>query len=85
MAATVYVLCTLTSALCAVLLLRRYAATQVRLLFWSGLSFGVFAISNAVVFADHYILPDLDLALLRAGSSFAAVALLLFGLLWDIE
>ena len=35
MAEAIYVLCALTSALCAVLLLRAFARTRVRLLFWS--------------------------------------------------
>ena len=39
MASTVYVLCTLASTLCALLLLRDYGRTRSRLLLWSGLSF----------------------------------------------
>lgn len=39
MPAAVYILCGLTSVLCAVLLLRSYARKRVRLLLWSGLCF----------------------------------------------
>ena len=84
-AATVYVLCTLTSALCALLLLRRFRASNVRLLFWSGLAFAGFAVSNALVLVDQYAVPHTDLGVLRAASAFVSVALLLYGLLWDIE
>jgi hypothetical protein len=83
--AAVYVLCTVTSALCAVLLLRQYGRTRVRLLFWSGLSFVGFAISNALVFADFVVLPQRDLSLLRAATALASIAILLCGLLLEGE
>ena len=38
----VYVLCLLTSLACAVLLLRSYRQTRIRLLLWSGLCFALF-------------------------------------------
>jgi hypothetical protein len=85
MAAAVYVLCTLTSALCAVLLLREHARTPSRLLLWSGLSFGVMVVSNALVFFDLIVWPTGDLSLLRAASMCLAAALLVFGLVWDAD
>ena len=85
MASAVYILCSLTSALCAVLLLREFRARKVRLLLWSGLSFAGFAISHALVFADVVLVPGTNLLLLRAGSACASVTLLLFGLIWDVE
>ena len=91
MAAIVYLLCTLTSALCAVLLLRVYRKTRVwssgsappSLLLWSGLSFCVMAINNALVLADLVLFPSIDLTLYRGGSFLLATALLLYGLVWD--
>lgn len=80
MATTVYLLCTLTSALCAVLLLREHRRTRARLLLWSGLSFVVFAISNLLVFADYAVVPESDLSLVRSATFFAASALLLYGM-----
>ena len=85
MAIIVYLLCTLTSTLCAVLLLREYRRTSTRLLFWSGLSFSGFAITNALVFADLIVLPDIDLSAVRAGGMCVAVGLLLYGLVWDLD
>jgi hypothetical protein len=46
MAAAVYVLCTLTSTLCMVLLLRAYSQNRVRLLLWAGLCFAGLTINN---------------------------------------
>ena len=85
MATLVYALCALTSLLCAALLLRAYARSRVRLLFWSGIGFSGLTISNALMFADFVIVPDNDLSLIRATSTFVAVSLLLFGLLWEGE
>ncbi len=85
MATTVYLLCTFTSALCAVLLLREYRRTSARLLFWSGLSFTGFAITNALVFIDFIIVPEVDLSPFRAVAACVATGLLLYGLIWDAD
>jgi hypothetical protein len=84
-AAIVYVLCTVTSACCAVLLLRQYRGHRSRLLFWSGLSFAIFACANALVFTDLVVLPDVDLSLVRAIAGFVAIAVLLYGLVWEAD
>ena len=83
MASAVYLLCMLTSAFCAVLLLREYRRTQARLLLWSSLSFTGWALNNALVFTDMVMLPGLDLSLIRAVVALIAVSLLLYGLVWD--
>jgi hypothetical protein len=83
MAAIVYVLCALTSGLCAVLLLREYRRGRSRLLLWSGLSFVGWAVNNVLVFADLIMWPAYDLSAVRAGASLIAVTLLLYGLIWD--
>ena len=85
MASVVYLLCALTSALCAGLLFYEFRKRQTQLLLWSALSFGCFAISNGIVFTDFVLVPDIDLSLLRAMSAFAAAMLLLFGLVWSLE
>ena len=83
MATAVYVLCMLASAFCAVLLLREYRRTGARLLLWSCLSFVGWAANNALVFTDMVIMPGVDLSLFRALAALAAIALLLYGLVWD--
>jgi hypothetical protein len=79
-AALVYVLCVMTSGLCAMLLLRQYRRSGQRSLMWSGLSFVGFAISNVLVFADLVIWPNVDLALIRALAGLGSVSILIYGL-----
>jgi hypothetical protein len=83
MAVAVYLLCMLTSAFCAVLLLREYRRSAARLLLWSSLSFTGWAINNALVFTDLVVLPSLDLSAARALVALGAISLLLYGLIWD--
>lgn len=85
MANAVYFLCAVTSALCAIVLIREYLRRHTRLLLWSSLAFSGFAFSNALVFADFVVLPDADLSLVRAASACLAIALLLIGLIWTAE
>ena len=83
--AAVYLLCFLTSAACALLLARSYRRTGARLLFWSGLCFLFLAANNLVVIFDLLILPEYDFRLVRHLLALAAVAVLLFGFVWDVE
>ena len=79
----VYVLCALTSVVCAGLLLRSYLANRSKLLLWSTLCFIGLAINNIFLFVDLVVVPDLDLRLARSGSAISALALLTFGLVWE--
>jgi len=83
--AAVYMLCFLTSGACAFLLARNYRRTGTRLLMWSALCFGFLALNNAVVFIDALVLVNIDLSLVRLSLSLAAVAVLLFGFVWEAE
>jgi hypothetical protein len=83
--AAVYILCFLTSAACTWLLARNYARTGARLLMWSALCFGLLALNNVVVFLDALVIHDVDLAIVRLALSLAAVAILLFGFIWDLD
>ncbi|ATB40398.1 membrane protein [Cystobacter fuscus] len=85
MADAVFLLCAVTSLACAVLLLRGYARNRVRLLLWSSLCFVGLAVNNALLVLDKLILPGGDLLLFRNLSGFLALALLVYGLVWDSE
>ena len=85
MATGVYLLCALTSALCAGLLLREYRRSRARLLLWSSISFLGFACSNALAFTDFVVLPHVDLWQIRPGLTALSVAALLYGLVWDVD
>lgn len=81
----VYVLCFLTSSACALLLARNYWLTSTRLLLWSALCFVLLAGNNLVVILDIIVLPQVDFRLIRHFFSLAAVAVLLFGFIWDLD
>ena len=83
--AAVYILCFLTSSACAFLLARNYRRTSARLLLWSALCFLLLAGNNLVVIVDLLVLPDVNLSILRLACSLAAVMVLLFGFVWDLE
>ena len=83
MPAFVYVLSFLTTGVCSGLLLRGYLRTRKALLMWSGLCFAGLALSNFLVFVDLIVLPQVDLYLLRLSVAAMAMALLLYGLIWE--
>lgn len=79
----VYILCALTSIACAVLLIRGYARSRVRLLLWSGLCFAGLALNNVLLFVDLRVLPETDLSLVRTLPAVAGIAILIYGLIWE--
>lgn len=81
MVALTYALCALTALACAIMLLAGARRTGSRMLFWSGLCFAGLAISNALIAVDAVTVPDLGM--LRLGVSLAAIALLLYGLVFE--
>ena len=85
MGIAIYSLCALTCLVAAALLFRGYAHTRYRLLFWSGLCFLMLTASNVLNIFDRFLFPNVDLAPARLGTAVVAVALLLFGLIWEGE
>lgn len=81
----VYLLCFLTSATCAVLLGRTYRGTRARMLLWSAACFTLLALTNLLVVFDLLIFVELDLRPARLWLSLAAIGVLLFGFIWDLE
>jgi len=81
----IYLLCIITSALCAWLLLRAHSRTRTRLLLWSGLCFCFMAMQNVALLVDLYVLPTEDLRAFRVVPALISVALLLFGLIWETK
>jgi hypothetical protein len=82
MSLLIYALCTLTSAVCAALLLRGYRASGQRLLLWSGLCFIGFALNNALLILDARAVL-VDFSTWPTVPALAGVALLLYGLIWE--
>lgn len=86
MAEAIYLLCAVTSIMCAVLLFRGYRTSRTRLLFWSGLCFGALALNNVMLFTDAVVVPQIDLFIWwRSVVALAGLAALIFGLVWEIK
>ncbi len=83
--ALVYTLCFAASAACAWLLGRSYARSRARLLLLSSMCFVLLAGNNLMLVLDLLIFTDLNLRIVRLLFSLAAVAVLLFGFIWDLE
>ena len=81
-----YVLGTLVTLLCTVLLLRAYQATRRRLLLWSGLCFAGLTASNALLFVDLVLLRNgVNLLVGRLAVAASAMLVLLYGLVWESD
>ena len=86
MAAVIYGLCALTALLCTALLFLAHRRSRYALLFWSGLCFAILTINNVLLVIDKILLgPEIDLTLVRGITSVAAMAVLLYGLIWRTE
>lgn len=85
MAGLVYILGTIVALLCAFLLFRAYTRVRRRLLLWSAICFAGLTISNALVFIDLVIVPQLNLHLWRLSAAALAMLVLLFGLVWESD
>jgi Family of unknown function (DUF5985) len=79
----VYSLCALTSIVCAVLLIQGYLRTRSRLLLWSSLCFVGLVVNNMLLVLDRIFVPDVDLYTLRLSVALVALALLVYGLVWE--
>lgn len=85
MATLIYALCALTSLASALLLLRGYRENRARLLLWAGLCFLGLALNNILLFVDLGLVPEVDLSLWRSLPTAVGLALLTFGLIWDVR
>lgn len=78
----IFILCALTSFTCAVLLVRGYLRTRVRLLLWSAICFAGLTLNNALLVVDAHT-PLTDLSQWRTLPALAGVMVLVYGLVWD--
>lgn len=81
----VYFLCFLSSGLCAYLLVAAFRRRGEKLLLYSAICFCLLALNNLLVFVDIVVLPQIDLTLWRTLASVMAIAILLYGFIWEIE
>jgi len=80
-AESVYLLCAAFSMAAAILLFKGFQRNRTRLLFWSGLCFVGLALNNVLLLVDLWVVPNVDLSLVRSATALAAVSVLLFGLI----
>ncbi|MGH6779479.1 MAG: DUF5985 family protein [Bradyrhizobium sp.] len=85
MSSVIYGLCTLTAALCAVMLLEAYRAQKYRFLLWSGLCFVGLTVNNLLLMFDMIVFIHLNLSLWRVCAGLISMTILLYGLIWDVE
>ena len=84
-AALIYFVSFAASSVCAVLLVRSYIRNRTKLLLWSAACFVFLALNSIIVVFDFVLLPDVDLGLLRLGTSLIGVAALLYGFIWETD
>lgn len=82
-AACVYLLCLLASLLCAGLLVRAWHRSGSRLLLWTAMGFGFFALNNLGLAADMLLFPGASLWPLRFLPAFIGLTILLYGFIWE--
>jgi hypothetical protein len=83
--ASVFILCFVTSAVCAWLLFRQYARTRVALLFWSALCFLALTFNNLFVVFDLIVFPNIEFIPFRHAASLIAIGVLLYGFIWEAD
>lgn len=81
----VYGLCLLTSALCAALLVRSWGRSRQPLLLWSAACFILLAVNNLLVVLDMVVLTGVNLSMARQLTSLAAVGVLIYGFIWEVD
>lgn len=83
MAAFIYALCTATSLLCAILLLRSYFNSRYRLLLWAGICFVGVTLTNILLVLDKLVFPEMNLLPVRLAVALLALMFFLYGLIFD--
>ncbi len=79
----VYILCAITSLICAAMLFRGYKSSGFRLLLWSGLCFIGLTVENVMLYVDLHVVRDVSLVVWRKVPGLIGVGLLLYGLIWE--
>jgi hypothetical protein len=81
----IYLLCLVTSAICAALLVRSYARHKSPLLLWSAICFVFLALNNLIVVVDLVLLPEVDLSVARSATVLVGIFALIYGFIWEVD
>ncbi len=79
----VYILCSITSCACAILLFKGYLRSGMRLLLWSTLCFACLFLGNILVYLDLVIFPDFDFLISRNSATLAGLCVLIYGMIQE--
>ncbi|MBM3546226.1 MAG: hypothetical protein FJX54_04695 [Alphaproteobacteria bacterium] len=80
----VYLMCVASSLACTGLLIRSYRRNRTALLLWSALGFVALSFNNLFLFVDA-VVPDIDFLMARHLSALAAIVILLYGFIWEVD
>ena len=84
LATIVYLLCALTSVMCAWVLYNSYDRSKSALLLWCSLCFVTLAVGNILLVIDLVVTgPTVDLSFTRGIVAFVGFSFLIFGLVWE--
>ena len=84
MAEAVYLLCALTSLVCAFVLWRNSRRTGLRIVLWTSICFAALAAQNVLLFVDLVVVgPSIQLSPIRNLVGLAGLGLLLYGLITE--
>jgi hypothetical protein len=83
MAELIYVACALTSSFCAILLVRNYGRTRLRLAFLASLCFSGLALNNLLLVFERVVMPSTDLSIARGAVALVAMLFLVAGLVLE--
>lgn len=81
----VYIACFIASSVCALLMVRQYRLRPQPILLWSAACFTLLAASNLIVVVDQLFLTDINLRPVRLWLTLIAIAVLLYGFIWEAE
>jgi hypothetical protein len=85
LAPAVYILCLVSSAVCAWLLIRSYLRNQTRFLLWTACCFALLAANNLAVVVDLLLVSSIDLRIVRHLFSLGAVAVLIHAFVYELD
>lgn len=84
MGEAVYILCAVTSLVCAILLVRAYLRSRSPLLLWSSVCFVGLLVNNVILVVDVVLMTtEVDLLLARDLTNTASILALVIGLIWS--
>jgi hypothetical protein len=81
----VYLMCAASALVCTGLLIRSYRRTRAALLLWSAIGFVFLSANNIFLVLDLVVFPDIDFLIWRNLSALAAIAVLLYGFIWEAD